>query len=174
MAITLHRLLAVAAISCAGCSSVGSSVSALSDNTWDDSCKGAMREIVQPLTGESAVNCGFLALDASDQDFRNALQCAKFAVQSGKPYRFGYRNIDKFLSFCRIAAHSPDGQLWSLEFYVPIQDAMSRKKDLQYSFNAAQCSSIQLKNDRRGFFDMKACTEATDALLAALRDKSGG
>jgi len=174
MTINLHRILAIAAISCAGCSTVGSSVSALSDNTWDGSCNGAMREIVQPLTGDSVMDCGFLALDASDQDFRNVLQCAKFAVQSGKPYRFGYRNIDKFLSFCKIAAHSPNGKLWSLEFYVPIQDAMSQRKDLQYSFNAAQCSSIQLKNDRRGFFDMKDCNEATDALLAELHARSGG
>lgn len=133
-----------------------------------------MREMVQPLTGDSVVDCGFLALDASDQDFRNILQCARFAVQSGKPYRFGYRNIDKFLSFCKVAALSPDGKLWSLEFYVPIQDAMSQRKDLQYSFNAAQCSSIQLKNDRRGFFDMKDCTEATDSLMETLRDKLHG
>jgi hypothetical protein len=170
----VQRIILIAAISCAGCSTVGGSATALSGNTWDDSCNGAMREIVQPLTGESVVDCGFLALDASDQDFRNVLQCAKSAVQSGKPYRFGYRNIDKYLSFCKVAAHAPDGQLWSLEFYVPIQDAMSQRKDLQYNFNASQCSSIQLKNDRRGFFDMKDCTEATDALLAALRGKSGG
>lgn len=162
------------ALSCAGCSTLGGSATALSGSTWDDSCRGAMREKVQPLTGDSVVDCGFLALDASDQDFRNILQCARFAVQSGKPYRFGYRNIDKFLGFCKVAALSPDGKLWSLEFYVPIQDAMSQRKDLQYNFNAAQCSSILLKNDRRGFFDMQGCTEATDSLMETLRDKLHG
>jgi hypothetical protein len=171
---SLHKVFLVAALSCAGCSTLGGSVSALSGDTWDGACKGAVHEIVQSLTGDSGVDCGFLALDASDQDFRNVLQCARFAVQSGKSYRFGYQNIDKILGYCAVAARAPDGQLWSLEFYVPIQDAMSKRKDLQYSFNASQCSSIQLKNDRRGFFNLESCTEATDALMTALHDKSGG
>lgn len=162
----------VAMAACAGCTTLGSSL-ALSPDTWDGSCAGAMRAYVFPLSGDSAVDCGFLALEASDQDFRDVMDCAKSAIQSGKAYRFGYRNIDKYFSFCNVAARTPDGQLWSLQFYVPILDAMSQRKDLQYSFNASQCSSIQINNDRRGFFAFQTCTEATDALMTLLHDKPG-
>ena len=133
-----------------------------------------MRAYVFPLSGESAVDCGFLALEASDQDFRDVMDCAKSAIQSGKAYRVGYRNIDKILSYCHVAVRSPDGQLWSLQFYVPILDAMSQRKDLQYSFNASQCSSMQIKNDRRGFFTLENCTEATDTLMTLLHGNTGG
>src|SRR5579859_744905 len=169
----IHRVFMVAMVACAGCATVAGSGLALKQDTWDGSCAGAMRAYVFPVSGESAVDCGFLALEASDQDFRDVMDCAKSAIQSGKAYRFGYRNIDKYFSFCNVAARSPDGQLWSLQFYVPILDAMSQRKDLQYSFNASQCSGIQIRNDRRGFFAVQQCTEATDALMALLRDKTG-
>ena len=166
------RLFVFIAATCAGCTTVGSSL-ALKQDTWGDSCNGAMREYVFALGGDTAVDCGFLALEASDKDFHNILECAKSASADGKPYRFGYRNIDQYLSFCNAAVRSPDGQLWSLQLYVPILDAMSQRKDLQYSFNAKQCSSIELRNDRRGFFALHNCTEATDALTALLQEKAG-
>lgn len=166
------RFFLLAALAYAGCTTVGSSL-ALKPDTWDGSCNGAMREYVYALGGDTAVDCGFLALEASDKDFRNILECAKSATAGGKPYRFGYRNIDQYLSFCNAAVRSSDGRLWSLQLYVPILDAMSQRKDLQYSFNAKQCSSIELKNDRRGFFALHNCTEATDALTALLQDKAG-
>lgn len=168
----IRQILLAAVLACAGCTTVGSSL-ALKSDTWDGSCSGDMRAYVFPPGGDSTVDCGFLALEASDQDFHNMLECAKFAVQSGKPYRFGYRNIDQYLSFCNVAMSTPDGQLWSLQFYVPILEAMSQRKDLQYSFNAKQCSGITLKNDRRGFFGLQGCTEATDAFMNLLHDKSG-
>ena len=164
--------LLILVLACAACTTVGGSL-ALQTDTWDQSCAGDMRAYAFPLSGDPAVDCGFLALDASDQDFRNVLGCAKFAVQSGKPYRFGYRNIDQYLSFCNVAVRSPDGQLWSLQFYVPILEAMSQRKDLQYSFNAKQCSGITLKNDRRGFFGLQNCSEATDAFMTLLHGKDG-
>ncbi len=163
----ISKLLLLAALACAGCTTVGTSL-ALKPDTWDNSCAGGMRAYAFPLSGDSAVDCGFLALDASDRDFYDVLECAKSAVQSGKAYRFGYRNIDKYLSFCNVAVRAPDGQLWSLQFYVPILEAMSQRKDLQYSFNAKQCTSLTLKNDRRGFFAMGQCTEATDDILRQL------
>jgi len=165
------QLFLFAAVASAGCTTVGSSL-ALKADTWDGSCNGAMREYVASLSGDSTVDCGFLALEASDKDFHNILECAKYASASRKPYIFGYRNIDQYLSFCNVAVRSAGGQLWSLQFYVPILDAMSQRKDLQYSFNAKQCSSIELRNDRRGFFALYSCTEATDALTTLLQEKA--
>jgi len=165
----IRKLLPVVTLACAGCTTVGSSL-ALKQETWGQSCNGAMREYAFPLSGDSAVDCGFLALEASDQDFYDILQCAKDAAASGKAYRFGYRNIDKFLSYCDVAVRSPDGRLWMLQFYVPIDQAMSRKPDLQYSFNAKQCQGLILKHDRRGFFLLDQCAEATDTLLKELHE----
>lgn len=170
----IQRIFLVATLTCAGCSSMGGTVATLGGNTWDSSCKGAMREIVQPLTGDSVVDCGFLALDASDKDLYDVRKCARSSIEGGKAYRFGYQNIDKLLGYCAVAARTPDGQLWSLEFYAPIDDVMRKRADLQYNFNAKQCSDIRLLTDRRGFFNLENCTEATDALMASLRDKSGG
>lgn len=133
-----------------------------------------MPEIIQPMTDSSTVDCGFLALSASDRDFRNIMLCAQSAVASGKAYRFGYQNADNFFGYCKAAVRSPDGKLWALEFYAPIDKVMSKAESLQYSFNAKQCSSIAIVNDRRGFFNLQSCTEATDVFMQALHEGTSG
>ena len=166
------RLTLLAALSCAGCSTLERS--ALDADTWDAPCKGAMREMIQPLTDASTVDCGFLALSASDRDFHDIMVCARSAVASGKAYRFGYQNADNFFGYCKAAARSPDGQLWSLEFYAPIDKIMNKTESLQYNFNAKQCSGVAIVNDRRGFFNLQSCTEATDTLMHSLHGGTGG
>jgi hypothetical protein len=174
MSRAIHGGLLVVAISCAGCSTLGGSVTTLGSTTWDAPCRGAMPEIVQPLTDDSVVDCGFLALDAPDKDLYDIKRCARSSIESGKAYRFGYQNMDKLLGYCAVAARTPDGQLWSLEFYAPIDEVMKKRTDLQYNFNAKQCSDIKVLADRRSFFDLENCTEATDTLMSSLHDKPGG
>ena len=174
MPIAVRRAFLLGAIACAGCSTLAGPVSALNSDTWDASCKGAMREIVQPLTGESTVDCGFLALSASDRDFYDIMVCARSAIASGKAYRFGYQNADNFFGYCKVAARSPDGKLWSLEFYAPIDKVMDKVEPLQYSFNVKRCSNITIQNNRRGFFYLQSCTEATDSLMQSLHEGTGG
>lgn len=170
----VHPALLLAALSCAGCSTVGGVGSALSSRTWSDSCGGQMREIVQPLAGDTAVDCGFLALHASDKDFYDIMDCARAALASGRAYRFGYQNIDEFFGYCRAAVRSSDGQTWALEFYAPIDDVMSGKQSLQFRLNAKRCETVTVIKDRRGFFQPDRCTEATDALMKRLPEAAGG
>lgn len=169
-----HKTLLLAALSCAGCSSLGGGGSALGGGTWDSSCNGAMREIVQPLAGDAAMDCGFLALHASDKDFYDIMGCARSALASGKAYRFGYQNFDEFFGYCRAAVRSPDGRVWFLEFYAPVDEVMNGKQPFQYRFNAKQCSSVSVIKDRRGFFDAQGCSEATDELMKSLPVAAGG
>lgn len=169
-----HKTLLFAALSCAGCSSLGGAGSALGDATWDGSCNGEMRAIVQPLTDDAARDCGFLALHASDKDFYNIMGCARSALTSGRAYRFGYQNFDEFFGYCRAVVRSPDGKLWFLEFYAPVDEVMNGKGPAQYRFNAKQCSSITVIKDRRGFFQAQGCTEATDELMKSLPGGAGG
>lgn len=169
-----HKTLLLAALSCAGCSSLGGASPALGSGTWDGSCNGAMREIVQPLTGDAAMDCGFLALHASDKDFYDIMDCARSALKSGKAYRFGYQNFDDFFGYCRAAARAPDGRVWLLEFYAPVDEVMNGKASLQYRFNAKQCSTVSIVKDRRGFFEAQGCTEATDELMKGLPGATGG
>lgn len=169
-----HRqFLMIAVTAAAGCATLTTSSTALSPTTWDGACKGAVREIAYPLSGDSAVDCGFLALDASDKDFYHIMQCAHLAIQSGKAYRIGYENLDEVFGYCNAAVRAPDGQLWSLQFYAPVDEIMGRKPDLQYRFNAKRCKSITLFDDRRGFFRPQDCSEATDDLMKSLPGASG-
>ncbi len=168
-----QRALLITTVICAGCGSLGSSITALNASTWDDACKGAMREVIQSLPGPSPVDCGFLALSASDKDFLNIMDCAKSAVASGQTFRFGFQNADKFFGYCKGAVRAPDGQLWALEFYAPIDKIMSKSADLQYSFNAKRCTDIAVVHDRRGFFNLQDCTEATDTLMKSSHDDAG-
>src|SRR5215472_4743095 len=160
-----HKPLLLAALSCAGCSSLGGAGSALDSHTWDDACSGTMPEIVQQLAGAAAQDCGFLALQASDKDFYDIMGCARSALADGKAYRFGYQNFDDFFGYCRAAARTPDGQVWFLEFYAPVDEVMNGKTPLQYRFNVKRCSTVSVIKDRRGFFDAQGCTEATDELM---------
>lgn len=170
----VHKTLLLATLSCAGCSSLGGGGSALDSSSWDGACSGTMREIVQPLAGDTAQDCGFLALHASDKDFYDIMGCARTALASGKAYRFGYQNFDDFFGYCRAVARSPDGQVWFLEFYAPVAEVMNGKAPLQYRFNAKQCSAVSVVKDRRGFFAAQGCTEATDELIKILPAAAGG
>jgi len=162
------KTLLLTTLSCAGCSTLGGAGSALDSSTWDSSCNGEMRAIVQPLAGDAAEDCGFLALHASDKDFYDIMGCARSALASGKAYRFGYQNFDEFFGYCRAVARAPDGQVWFLEFYAPVDEVMNGKGPSQYRFNAKQCSSVSVIKDRRGFFQAQGCAEATDELMKSL------
>ena len=168
-----RKFLLLTAVTATGCATLTISTTALNPTTWDNACKGAAREIAVPLSGNSAVDCGFLALDASDKDFYHIMQCAQLAIQGGKAYRIGYQNLDEVFGYCNAAVRAPDGQLWSLQFYAPVDEIMGRKPDLQYRFNAKRCVSISLLDDRRGFFRLQDCSEATDALMKNLPNDSG-
>lgn len=170
----VHKTLLLATLSSAGCSSLGGAGSALDSSTWDGACSRTMREIVQQLGGDAAQDCGFLALHASDKDFYDILGCARSALASGKAYRFGYQNFDDFFGYCRAVARAPDGQVWSLEFYAPVDEVMNGKAPPQYRFNAKQCSAVSVVKDRRGFFQTGQCTEATDELIKTLPGVAGG
>ena len=170
----VRKTLLLAALSCAGCSSLGGAGSALGSSTWDGSCNGVMREIAQPLAGDAAMDCGFLALHASDKDFYDIMGCARSALTSDRAYRFGYQNFDDFFGYCRAAVRSADGRVWFLEFYAPVDEVMNGKASLQYRFNAKQCSSVSVIKDRRGFFEAQNCAEATDELMKILPGAAGG
>jgi hypothetical protein len=171
---TMRKFLLIAAVAASGCAAVTTATTALDPATWDSACKGAAREIAFPLSGDSAVDCGFLSLDASDKDFYHIMRCAQLAIQGGQAYRFGYQNLDEVFGYCNAAVHTPDGQLWSLQFYAPVDEIMGRKPELQYRFNAKRCGSITVLNNRRGFFKPQDCSEATDALMKSLPGASGG
>lgn len=168
-----RKFLLIAVVAAAGCGTVTTSMTALSPSTWDNACKGAVHEIAAPLSGDSAVDCGFLTLDASDKDFYHIMQCAQLAIQAGQAYRFGYQNLDEVFGYCNAAVRAPDGQLWSLQFYAPADEIMGKKPDLQYRFNAKRCGSLAVLNDRRGFFKPQDCSEATDALMKSLPGGAG-
>lgn len=161
----LRKFLLIAAVAATGCAAVTTSTTALDSATWGTACKGAVSEIAQPLSGDSAVDCGFLSLEASDKDFYHIMQCAQLAIQGGQAYRFGYQNLDEVFGYCNAAVRAPDGQLWSLQFYAPVDEIMGKKPDLQYRFNAKRCGSLSVLNDRRGFFKPQDCSEATDTLM---------
>jgi hypothetical protein len=121
------------------------------------------------LTGKSAVDCGFLTYESVDNGTSDIDTCAKSAVESGKPFRFGYQGNDDELIYCTVAVRADDGQLWSLNFYVPVSEAM-KKINAQFRLQALRCSSIRIQRGR-SFFAFDGCTDATDDLVASLHRK---
>lgn len=88
----------------------------LGSASWDGACYDGLRGDAEFLSGPDAYDCGLLHLDARDGAQTQIAACARDAVASGRPYRFGYQSLGTDTLYCDVAVRAPDGQLWTLYF----------------------------------------------------------
>lgn len=142
-----------------GCTSVPASVPRA--ESWTNQCYVAFERDVSEVSGQSATDCGFLSFRPSDKDRAATEACAKNAVQSGKPFKFGYRSFGDDSAFCDVAIRRPDGQLVAFFYDADVTGQMGTNGNNSRVWTS-RCKGIEFKPGTIGagsFFAMQGCVE---------------
>ena len=149
--------------------------SLIARHSWSEICYDSFRKDVDYLAGANTQDCGFLHADSDSE--KQIAACAKQAVDSGKPFKFGYMSHGDDSSFCDVAIKSSDGQLWSL--YYDADSSGGEGKTNNYSTLAvSRCNRIEFVPaaiGRGSFFALKDCSaapEVAEAIAAQRKPKS--
>lgn len=148
-----------------GCSTAATKTVSVdgSRGEWGDQCYEGFAEDVETLAGPDAVDCGFHAgMGANRGDIKRWQACAREAVASGRPFKFGYRSFGIDSAFCHTAIRTPEGELlsWFLDFDVTGGSSERARSALW----ASGCKDIAFEAGTIGhgsFFDLKECSELT-------------
>lgn len=153
----------------AGCASAPSS--GPRPGSWTNRCYGDFERDVAEIAGQSAVDCGFLPLGASARDRAATTACARSAVESGKPFKFGYRSVGDDSAFCDVAIRRQDGQLVAFFFDSDVT-GQSGTDGNHSTVWTSRCSGIEFKPGTIGpgsFFAMRDCSEAPEIFSGLAR-----
>ena len=134
--------------------------------TWTEQCYINFEQDVSQIAGESAVDCGFLAMQATDAERNLAKSCAKSAVKAGNPFKFGYQGFGVDSVYCDVAVRRVDGQMVSVYFDSDVTGQMGSGGN-NSALWASRCKTIKFKPGTIGvgsFFDLQNCTEAPDII----------
>jgi hypothetical protein len=132
--------------------------------SWNDTCYDGLHVDVDYLGGTDAYDCGLLHIDARDGALMQIAGCAREAVASGRPYRFGYQTIGSDSMVCGVAVRARDGQLWFLDYDSDVSGQFGsqgnhaalwvrRCKDVRFARNAVRPAI---------FFELDGCQAAND------------
>lgn len=153
------RYLILMSLLLGGCASV--SISAPRAGSWVNQCYVDFERDVSEVSGQSVTDCGFLPFRPSDRDRAATEACAKDAVQSGKPFKFGYRSFGDDSGFCDVAIRRPDGQLVAFFYDSDVTGQMGTNGNHSRVWTS-RCKGIEFKPGTIGlgsFFAMQGCVE---------------
>lgn len=132
--------------------------------SWANQCYVDFERDVSEIAGQSATDCGFLPFRATARDRAATETCAKDAVKSGKPFKFGYGSFGDDSAFCDVAIRRPDGQLVAFFFDSDVTGQMGTNGNHSTVWTS-KCSKVEFKPGTIGpgsFFAMQDCTEAPE------------
>jgi hypothetical protein len=134
--------------------------------TWKNICYGSFAGDVNDLVGPDALDCGMVQFEDGSRTQARKHACARKAVKSGQPFKFGYIALGYDSLFCDVAGRSKDGQLWSffLDYDVTGQyGSDGRNSSLQIS----RCDRIEFTPGTifaGSFFNLSECKAAPDVV----------
>lgn len=134
------------------------------DDAWANNCYAKFERDVLKLSGERALNCGLLRIDATEAQRAEVEQCARDAEASKRPYRAGQIGIDIADTYiaCDVAIRDPSGQRWRLWYDFDLGDKLSHGKS-DGVVAVSRCSSIAFRPGTllsNSFFELNGCQEA--------------
>jgi hypothetical protein len=133
-------------------------------NTWNGQCYKHFDEDVAELAGDTAVDCGFVSMRATDARRKETESCARKAVKSVAPFKFGYESLGYDSVYCDIAVRRADGQMISLYYDSDITGQFGSNGN-NSAASTARCTKISFSAGTIGvgsFFDLKQCTDAPE------------
>jgi hypothetical protein len=128
---------------------------------WQDVCYAGFAEDVDAVAGPQAVDCGFhVGPGASSRDIAQWQACGRKAVDSGRPFKLGYRSFGTDSAFCSVAIRTPEGELisWYLDFDVTGGGGTEPSSALW----ASRCTGMDFRPGSIGpgsFFRLTGCEE---------------
>jgi hypothetical protein len=133
-------------------------------NPWASNCYEKFERDVLTLSGERAVNCGLLRLDATEDDKAEVEKCTKAAEKLGRPYRAGQVGIDVADTYiaCDVAIRDTTGQRWRLWYDFDLNDRLSQGRS-DGVVTVSRCNSIAFQPGTlltHSFFELGGCQEA--------------
>lgn len=138
---------------------------------WRNVCYDGFAEDVDAVAGPDAIDCGFhVGPGASSRDIAKWQACARDALASGTPVKFGYRSHGDDSAFCDVAIRTPEGELisWYLDFDVTGGGGTGPSSALW----ASRCTGIAFKPGSIGpgsFFHLNGCEELTSGRVWDIR-----
>lgn len=158
------RAIFVTLILLAGCSSAPSSAPFVATLSWSNQCYTHFEKDVAEIAGPNARDCGFLPLRASAAARAATEACAKDAVKSGEPFKFGYGSFGDDSGFCDVAIRRPDGQLVAFFYDSDVTGQMGADGKHAVVWTS-KCAGIEFTPGTIGlgsFFAMQNCVEAPE------------
>lgn len=163
------RYSALLSLSLAGCGSVPPALPQA--GSWANQCYVNLDRDVSKIAGPSAIDCGFLPLDASRNNRIATEACAKNAAGNGKPFKFGYGSFGDDSAYCDVAIRGPDGQIISLFYDSDVTGQMGAKGNHSAVWTS-RCKAIKFRPGTLGlgsFFEMQECSVAPE-IFSGLSD----
>jgi hypothetical protein len=117
----------------------------------------------QILAGPDAIDCEWLQSPGRGERKR-MMACARKAMASSRPYRFGSGIFGVDAGFCEAVVRAPDGQIWSLRYDVDFSFPKDDPRSHPTLF-VGRCDAVELLHDVRDdgvFFQAKACRQDND------------
>jgi hypothetical protein len=140
--------------------------------SWNDRCYLGFAEDVAAIAGPAATDCGFLPLDAAE-GLRDATErCARQALKSGAPFKFGYESFGDDSGFCDVAVRNPEGEFIGL--FVDYD--VSGQAGYAPVASTSRCAGLAFRPGtigRGSFFDLEEC-EQTPEIFSTLPSRNRG
>lgn len=158
------RISVLAAVILSGCASMQAPGPPNRESSWTKRCYAAFDRDVTEIAGPAARDCGILPLNASLAAQSASKACAREAVASGGPFKFGYESYGVDSRFCSVAIRRPDGQLVSFYFDFDVTGHMGSGGGHAVVWTS-KCAGIEFKPGTIGpgsFFAMQDCIEASE------------
>jgi hypothetical protein len=133
--------------------------------SWTNQCYRGFEDDVASLAGKSAVDCGFLSFGTSDEDRVLIKNCARGAVRSDQPFKFGYHGLNVDSVICDVAVRTSNGEL--ISFFVDTDVSGQMGEDGNHIFaSTAKCKNIQfirrIPFHPTAFFNLRHCIQAPE------------
>jgi hypothetical protein len=142
--------------------------------SWDQQCYPALRKDVAHLAGQSAIDCGFIQLDASETVKDRTVRCAGESISGNLPFEFGYRGVGDDSWYCDVAIRAADGQLYSLYYDSDVTGHWAERPETSRLW-LQRCKGIRMLpgTSTRSFFALDGCEESPRDLQALISARAG-
>ncbi|MEO8671965.1 MAG: hypothetical protein ABI411_11670 [Tahibacter sp.] len=167
-------LVSVIAAALSGC--LAGSSPFFTGSSWSHGTYTGFDQDIRALTGPEFIDCGLLHMDSDGGSRAYVRRCAREAVASDRPFRFGYCSWGDDSMYCDIAIRAPDGQLWSFWYDSDVTGQAGRSGN-NAALRASRCASIVFEPGTIGygsFFRQGDCVPDDDAVnkIVAVRNAS--
>jgi hypothetical protein len=127
--------------------------------SWAGQCYEGFAQDIDAIAGVDALDCGFIdGMKVSAGAKTQWRACARAAAATGRPFKFGYRDMGIDSAYCDTAVRTPEGDL--ITWYFDYDLTGGAPEGPKTALWALRCADIGFDDKALGppsFFDMFGC-----------------